>query len=161
MLRFWSFIKTKEGLLSIIILTFVGVPLVLSIFNGIKSTFMDTFGIKTDSEIKAEQKVVIDKITEENRNLKKINEIKAKIVKINEKKVIDEIKEEKKIDEFKINLIKEVDKEPDVKVKEQVKVITKNKSPQTVIIDKKKYEEEGLKNINLIYQAYELVKDVK
>jgi len=168
MLKLWNFIKTKEGLLSVIITLFVVAPLIIFIVMTIKGFVYKTFNIKTDAEIKAEQKVVIDNMEHNNKELKQTIQIKDKIKKLDENKTITVIRKEKKIDKKVMKLKEKVISTPTKKEVEQLKLITKNKhvvkdkpvkNDEIIIINKTDYQLEGLKNINAIYDMYNSLKD--
>jgi hypothetical protein len=174
--RIWSFLKTKEGLMSLIITLLIIIPTILFIFINTKNLIYNVLGIKSDSEIKSEQKAVIATMSNENKELQHVIKIKDSIKNIEENITIKQIKEEKQIDKSFIELKNKVDKPIPKKIKKEVKILDNKIKPKkiidkkiekevpdksTIIINKKKYKEEGLKNINLIYDAFDLAKDVK
>jgi hypothetical protein len=98
----------KKSLVIVFIVIFIGLPVMFAIYSVGKRTLYNVFGIKTDAEIKAEQKVVINDISQTNKEQAKVIEKIKKQKTINDNIVDKVVKQEENATKVFNNINNEV-----------------------------------------------------
>jgi CRISPR/Cas system CMR subunit Cmr4 (Cas7 group RAMP superfamily) len=152
-----------------LVVGFIAVVIAIPTMFAIKSFLYSVLGIRSDAEIKGEQRQIITQIQQQNKEQQKAIELSNKQKKISDEITVKVIKKEENITKTFTKIKEKISKPITEKEKKTItkkielmnhKEIKHQNTP--ILIDPVKYKVIGYRNIEMIRNAYlEAIKDEK